>query len=80
MNGNYEVFMARIKKLRQERGWDQVQLAGKLGTSKSTISMYESGQRRPGYNMLCKMVDLFDESADYIMGLTDVRRVKKIAQ
>lgn len=80
MSSNYEIFCTRLKMLREERGWDQVQLAAKLDTSKSAISMYESGKRRPGYDMLCKMVELFDESGDYIMGISDARRLKKIAQ
>ena len=75
-----ELFSKRLKMLREERGWDQVQLADQLETSKSNISMYESGKRKPGYDMLCKMVEVFGESSDFIMGINNVRKQKKIAQ
>lgn len=71
---HFETFRQRLIALRNEKGWDQVQLADRLNTSKSTISMYESGKRKPGYEMLCKMSEVFRVSSDYIMGISDIRR------
>ena len=72
-------FSERLKELRNKQGWDQEELAQKLNTSKSNISFYENMQRSPGYDMILKMADLFDESTDYIMGVSDTQKLKKIA-
>jgi len=49
-------------KLRQERvekGWTQEFVAQKVGTSKAAIQMLETGQRKPSYDVLVKLLDLF---------------------
>lgn len=51
--------------LRQERiarGWTQEFVAQKIGTTKATVQMLETGQRHPSYNVLVKLLDLFDYS------------------
>ena len=73
-------FAPRLTELRERNGWTKVQLAKHLGCSKSMITEYEQGKKLPGYNMLAKMRDLFEETADYIMGESDIRSLKKIAQ
>ena len=69
----------RLKMLREEQGWSQEDLAIKMGTEKSLISYYESCQRSPGYNSILKLKEIFNESADYIMGDSSARKLKKIA-
>lgn len=39
---------ARIRALRRERGWTQVELAQRLGITQSIVSAIEIGGRRPG--------------------------------
>jgi len=49
--------------LRQERivrGWTQEFVAQKIGVKKTTIQMIETGQRKPSYDVLVKLLDLFD--------------------
>lgn len=49
--------------LRQERivrGWTQEFVAQKIGVKKNTIQMIETGQRKPSYDVLVKLLDLFD--------------------
>lgn len=51
--------------LRQERiarGWTQQFVAQKIGTTKTTVQMLETGQRKPSYDVLVKLLDLFDYS------------------
>lgn len=51
-----------ILKLRQERirrGWKLSDVAEKVGTTKATIQMLETGQRKPSYDVLVKLEDLF---------------------
>lgn len=73
------IFATRVKMLREERGWTQEQLAARLGTTKSLICYYENAAREPKMTMLAKMTDVFDETAEYLMGGTNIRRLKKIA-
>lgn len=54
------------------------QLSEKTGISIGQIFNYEKGIKAPGYWNLLKLIEVFDESADYIMGLTDTPRLKKI--
>ena len=49
--------------LRQERiarGWTQQFVAQKIGATKPTVQMLETGQRKPSYDVLVKLLDLFD--------------------
>ena len=70
----------RISQLREEMGWSKEQLADKMGCPPSLITYYESGKRAPGYYNILKMKELFNETADYIMGESDIRLLKKDAQ
>ncbi len=48
--------------LRQERiskGWTQAFVASQIGTTKATVQMIETGQRKPSYDVLVKLLDLF---------------------
>ncbi len=49
--------------LRQERilnGWTQAYVAKKIGVGKATIQMLETGQRKASFDVLVKLLDLFD--------------------
>lgn len=50
----------RIRELRE--GWQQAELAGKLGIHKNTLNNYERGERFPDYNTLLKILDLFPDT------------------
>lgn len=60
-----------FKQLRIASGFTQAEIAKKLGVSKSTISMYENGNREPDFETLEKIADLFNVDIDYILGRTD---------
>lgn len=64
-------FNIRFKELRTMMKWTQTETAAKLGCSKSTISMYESGSREPDYETLEKIADLFNVDIDYLIGRSD---------
>ena len=59
----------RLKELRLHKSLSQVALAEQLGVSKSLIGAYETGDRKPSYEMLTKLADYFRVSADYLTGL-----------
>lgn len=55
----------RLKRLRDERGWTQVELARKVDASQSTIAGIESGSQLPGTGLLGRLADLFRIDMDY---------------
>lgn len=65
--------MNRIKKLREEFGYTQQDLASKLNGSKSVIGLYESETRKPSLEILVKLSEIFNCSIDYILCKTDIR-------
>lgn len=45
-------FAERLKSLRREKGWSQQRLADELDLSKSSVNMYERGEREPGFETM----------------------------
>jgi len=60
--------MNRIKLLREKMNISQEELAQKLELSKGIISLYENDKRKPSYDVLMKLSELFNCSMDYIIG------------
>lgn len=60
-----------FKQLRMENGFTQVELAKKIGISRSTIAMYETGAREPDFETLEKIADFFDINTDFLLGRTN---------
>lgn len=57
-------FVARLKQLRQEKGWSQMDLAQRLGLQKTSVANYEQGMSFPPLPTLEKMARLFGVSLD----------------
>ena len=67
----------RIAALRRAAGWNQAELAQRLGISPSAVGMYEQGRREPAVDMLIRLSELFDVSIDYLVtGKPDTPRDK----
>lgn len=62
----------RLRRLREDRGWTQTEVADRLNVSSVTVNRYESGERNPGFDTLIALADLFRVSVDYLLGRTDV--------
>ncbi len=60
--------MNRIKELRIKNGWLQSELAARLNTGKNTVSRYETEQRQLDPETILKLCEIFDVSADYLLG------------
>ena len=73
------LFHERLRQLRTEKRISQQALADQLGISKSSINMYERGEREPGFEMMEAIADYFNVDMDYLYGKTDVRNRAHIA-
>lgn len=65
------IFPERLKKLREDRGLSQRELARLIGFAPSTIAMYETDKRNPDPETLQKLADFFGCSVDYLLGRVD---------
>lgn len=63
-----EIFAARIKLLRQNKGLSLDQLAKELQINKSRVGMWESSGTIPREDVLIKLSQYFDVSTDYLLG------------
>jgi transcriptional regulator with XRE-family HTH domain len=70
MEVNMGDFKTVFKELRLSVGLSQDEMAKKLGVSRSTIGMYETGARKPDSEMLEKIADMFNIDIDYLLGRT----------
>lgn len=65
-------FSDRFKLLRAEHDLSQQNLADQLGLSKSSVNMYERGEREPGIETLETIADYFNVDMDYLLGKSDI--------
>lgn len=65
---NMSVFSSILKKLRQEKGYTQDELAALLNVSRSRIGMYETGSREPDFDTLRSIADLFGVDIGRLLG------------
>jgi len=68
-----KIMASRLKDLRKEAGLSQYELADKLKLSRSLLANYEQGRREPDYSTLVLLSEFFHVSADYIIGVTNIR-------
>jgi putative transcriptional regulator len=50
----------RLKELRAERGWSQVDLAAKLAVSRQTVNAIENGRYDPSLPLAFDIAELFE--------------------
>ena len=48
-----------LKQERKTRGWSQQHVAEKIGITQSALQKIETGKRKPSYDVLVKLLDLF---------------------
>jgi len=58
---------SKIKALRNSHNWKQRDLAEKIGTDSRMISLYESGKSIPSAEVVAKIAEVFNVTADYIL-------------
>ena len=66
--------LENLKKLREEAGISQKQLAEFIGVSQQSINKYENHNIEPDIDTMIRIADFFNTSVDYLIGHTDLRR------
>lgn len=61
----------RIAELRENKGLTQEELATTLGITRAALSHYEKNRRKPDFEILNQLADLFEVSIDYLIGRTE---------
>ena len=69
--------MNRIKQLREENNWTQLELSQKMDCAMSSIAMYENESRKPSMEVLIKLSEIFNCSIDYLLCKSDIRNSDK---
>lgn len=60
----------RIRTLREKKGMTQVELAKQLGVTRSGVNAWEMGISTPSTHYVVELANLFNVSADYILGIS----------
>lgn len=66
-----DIFSRRIKELRLAKGLTLKDISLAIGMSLMAYAHYEHGDREPSVDTIRKLCDIFDVSADYLIGRTD---------
>ncbi len=57
----------KLRALREKSGMTQLQVANRIGVSKTMISAYETSGKAPSVEMLIRLSRLFGVSIDYLV-------------
>lgn len=69
-----KIYANRIKQLRNSRKMSQEEFATKIGVSRSTVGMYETGKREPDLETCEAIADFFNVDMDYLTGRSNIER------
>lgn len=58
----------RIRELRKAKKVTMKELGNIIGVAESTMSLYETGKRKPDPETLSRLADYFNVSVDYLLG------------
>ena len=70
----------RIVSLREEKGETQQELANAVGITRQSLSRYEIAARTASVEVLGALAQHFNVSADYLLGLSDVKSTEQDIQ
>ena len=65
-------FSERLRILRTSKDLSQADFAKQIKISKSSVNMYERGEREPSFKTLELIADYFNVDMDYLLGKSDV--------
>lgn len=59
----------RIRRLREKRGWTQVDLAKLLNVTRSSVNAWEQGVSMPSTSLIVALASVFSVSTDYLLAV-----------
>ena len=65
-------FRERIKYCREVEGMTQKEVADFLKISPRAYQRYESGDRKPSYDVVLKLCRLYGVSTDFLFGMVEI--------
>ena len=68
------IFAQRLKETRIANHLTQEKLAARLDYGYTAIANYESGRNEPSISDFVRLCEALNASADYLLGLSDIRR------
>lgn len=68
----------RIRALRKERGYTQVELAKEISITSRSLQDLEAGRCLPSHETFLALADHFGVSLDYLAGRTEVRETARV--
>ena len=77
MNESLQIFSARLKALRNEKGNTQREMALFIEKTERHYQDIEAGKINISSMMLLKLADYFEVSTDYLLGRTDRREISR---
>lgn len=69
-----------IRNLRIKNNLSSKELSKILNISESSVSLYESGKRKPSIGLIIKIADYFSVSTDYLLGISDKENENNMAE
>lgn len=75
-----EEFAKRLTLIRKEKGLSQKEAAQALGLSQALLSHYEKGIRECGLDFVARACTYYGVSADYLLGLSQLRSGEKLSE
>lgn len=66
-------FADRLRASREEADISRKELALKTGISYEALSKYETGEREPDFETLCKIAKFFEVSTDFLLGNSNIK-------
>ena len=74
-NPYIEPLATRLRKLIEDTGVSQTELAAAIGVTRQAVNSYTLGNTVPNSDVLLNIAKYFDVSSDYLLGLSDVKSV-----
>lgn len=74
-SGINEIFCSRLHTERLAKGVTYQEFADDLGLNRTSVWQWENGQTSPAVQQLTNIAKYFDCSIDYLLGLSDVRKI-----
>ena len=65
----------KIKKLREQNGYTQTELAKKLGITRSGVNAWEMGISTPSTQYIVELSSIFQVSTDFLLGINETSTI-----